>query len=148
MLFYFFFSFDSSHLLYPRTTTTTTSTTTTLSSRPLQVLSNSIVSYIIITRIRGHIAGPPPPSRSRYVPSCLPGGEEFSSFFPRRLARVELDLPALLGALSAVLILFFFALFASSRWTESKFHDGGNRISRTNSRLFINNNTINSRIRG
>ena len=39
----------------------------------------------VVAQIRGRIAGPPPPSPLRYVPSFL-SREEFSIFFPRRLA--------------------------------------------------------------
>ena len=49
----------------------------------LAVLSLSL--SVVVTKIRGHIAGPPPPFPLRHVPSFL-SREEFSIFFPRRLA--------------------------------------------------------------
>ena len=42
-------------------------------------------SLPVVTQIRGHIAGPPPPSPLRHVLSFLPRGES-SIFFPRRPA--------------------------------------------------------------
>ena len=42
-------------------------------------------SLPVVTQIRGHIAGPPPPSPLRCVPSFL-SREEFSIVFPCRLA--------------------------------------------------------------
>ena len=48
----------------------------------LALLSRSLP---VVTQIRGDIAGPPPPSPLRYVPSFL-SREELSIFFPRRLA--------------------------------------------------------------
>ena len=42
-------------------------------------------SLLVVTQIRGHILGPPPASPLRYAPSFL-SREEFSIFFPRRLA--------------------------------------------------------------
>ena len=42
---------------------------------------------LVVTQIRGHIAGSSPPSPLRwYVPSFLSREEDFSTFFPRRLA--------------------------------------------------------------
>ena len=49
-------------------------------------LSLSLSRFLpVITQIQGHIVGPPPPSPLRYVFSLL-SREEFSIFFPRRLA--------------------------------------------------------------
>ena len=42
-------------------------------------------SLPVVTQIWRHTAGPPPPVPLRYVPSFL-SREEFSIFFPRRLA--------------------------------------------------------------
>ena len=51
----------------------------------LALLSPSQCSSI--TQIRGHIAGSPPPSPLRHLPSFL-SREEFSIFFPRRFASI------------------------------------------------------------
>ena len=48
----------------------------------LALLSRSLP---VVAQTRGRIAGPPPPSPLRYVPSLL-SREESSVFFPRRLA--------------------------------------------------------------
>ena len=42
-------------------------------------------SLAVVTQIRGRIAGPPPPSPLRYVPSFL-SREQCSTFLPRQLA--------------------------------------------------------------
>ena len=60
-------------------------------------------SLPVVTQIRGHIAGPPPPSPLRHVLSFLPRRES-SIFFPGRLASNQ---PTLLGALSSSSLFFF-----------------------------------------
>ena len=64
-------------------------------------------SLPVVTQIRGHIAGLPPPSPLRHVPSYL-SREEVSIFFPRRLAS-NCTYPRC-WALSAVDPFFVFAL--------------------------------------
>ena len=73
----------------------------------------------VVKQIQGHIAGARPPSSLRYVPSFL-SQEEFSIFFPRRLA-ANVCLPTLLGVLSAV-DAFFACLQINSKSLQ-----GGNR---------------------
>ena len=63
-------------------------------------------------------SGPSPPSPLRYMPLLL--SREFSIFFPRRLARVELSLPTQLGALSTV------DPFSAFLRVNSKYHHSGN----------------------
>ena len=48
---------------------------------PFIILALLSPSLPVVTQIRGHIAGPPPPSPLRYVPSFL-SREEFIVFFP------------------------------------------------------------------
>ena len=54
------------------------------------LLSSHYISRLlpVVTHIRGHIAGPSPPSPLRYDGTCLPfyRESEFSILFPRRLA--------------------------------------------------------------
>ena len=54
---------------------------------PRTMLSSSlpVVTTAVVAQIRGYIAGLPPPSPLRYLPSFL-SREQFSIFFPRRLA--------------------------------------------------------------
>ena len=52
---------------------------------PSIILAPLSRSLPVVTQIQGHIAGPPPPSPLRHVPSFL-SREEVSIFFPRRLA--------------------------------------------------------------
>ena len=52
---------------------------------PFIILALLSRSLPVVSQIRGHIAGPPPLSPLRYVPSFL-SREEVSIFFPRRLA--------------------------------------------------------------
>ena len=55
-------------------------------SHPIHYLrTSSSLSFPLVTQIRGHIAGSSPPFPLRYVPSFL-SREDFSLFFPRRLA--------------------------------------------------------------
>ena len=51
----------------------------------LAFLLSPSLAVVVVAQIRGHIAGPPPPSPLRYVPLFL-SREEFSNLFPRRLA--------------------------------------------------------------
>ena len=53
----------------------------------------------VVPQIRGHIAGPPPPSPLRYVPSFFMA--RVIHLHPPSSTRVELYLPTLLGALSS-----------------------------------------------
>ena len=55
---------------------------------PFVILAPLSRSLSVVTQIRGHIAGPPPPSPLRHVPLFL-SREEASIFFPRRLASNE-----------------------------------------------------------
>ena len=52
---------------------------------PFIILALLSRSLPVVTQIRGRIVGPPPPSPLRFVPSFL-SREEFSIFFPLRLA--------------------------------------------------------------
>ena len=70
----------------PATTKTRTMAVTTFFfSRSMYYPRTTLALPPIVTQIRGHIVGPPPPSPLRYVPSFL-SREDFSIFCPRRLA--------------------------------------------------------------
>ena len=73
----------------------------------------------LVTQIRGHIAGPPPPSPLRYVPSSL-SREDFIFSFPRRLASI---VPTHAVGRSQQLIFFL----AFLQGMKSKSHHGENR---------------------
>lgn len=47
---------------------------------------NTVLTFIIVTQIRGSIAGSSPPSPLRHVPCIFISRQEFSPFFTRRFA--------------------------------------------------------------
>ena len=86
---------------------------------PLIILAPLSRSLPVVTQIRGHIAGPPPPSPLRHVPSFL-SREEFSIFFPRVDSRRIV--PTYAARRSQQLNPFFF-----HSANKVKSHHGGNR---------------------
>ena len=56
---------------------------------PIYCVRPSILSLLVVTQIRGHIAGSSPPLRTTVRALHFLSREDFSSFFPRRLAGVE-----------------------------------------------------------
>ena len=75
----------------------------------------------VATQTRGHVAGPPPPSPLRYMPSFFLSREELSIFVPRRLAS-NCAYPR--SKVLSVIDAFFFLNFAHK---NVKSHHGGNR---------------------
>ena len=68
---------------------------------PFIILALLSYSLPVVTQIRGHIAGPSPPSPLRTVRSFIFIARKIQHFLPWS-TRVELYLPTLLGALSAL----------------------------------------------
>ena len=91
---------------------------------PFVVLALLSRSLTVIIPIRGHIAGPPPASPLRYVPSFL-SREEISIFFPRRLASN--------CAYPRQQLIFVFAF----PQINTKSHHGGNRTQETTLRYEV-----------
>ena len=76
----------------------------------LALLSRSLP---VAAQVRGHIAGPPPRSPLRYVPSFL-SREDLSIFSPRRLASNCTPTHAARRSQRLILFIFYFCVFANS----------------------------------
>ena len=95
----------------------------TFFAHPIYYLRPSVLSLLVITQIRGHIAGslPPRPHNGSCL-AFLSRAENFSSFCPRRLAASNCAYPRQLGPLcsSSSFYLFFLQI-------NSESHHGGIR---------------------
>ena len=89
---------------------------------PFIILALLSPSLPVAAQIRGHIAGPTPPSPPRYVPSFF-SPDEFSILFPRRLASNRTYPRCQTRSAISLVIPFFDCIFGN----KVKSHRGGNR---------------------
>ena len=87
---------------------------------PFVILALLLPSLLVVTQIRGHIGGPPPPSPLRYNNAFTFIARRIQHFLPSS-TRVDLYLPTLLGALSSLSFCCIFVnkVKISPRWESN-----------------------------